>query len=171
VGQVLFNIVITGTINLLASVVAMALIDRYGRRTLMLFGCAGVGVVHLVSSVAYARHMEGKAILILTLAAIACYAASLAPVTWVLLTELFPTSTRSKGVSLAASCLWIGSFLVTYTFPLIHHRFGMSRTFLLYALICLGGFFLVSTSVPETKGRSLEELESLLRKDYADAGR
>lgn len=165
VGQVLFNIVITGTINLLASIVAMALIDRYGRRTLMLFGCAGVGVAHLVSSVAYARHTEGKAILFLTLAAIACYAASLAPVTWVLLTELFPTSTRSKGVSLAASCLWIGSFLLTYTFPLINHRFGMSKTFLLYALICLGGFLMVSTSVPETKGKSLEELESLLQQD------
>jgi len=164
VGQVLFNIVITGTINLLASIVAMALIDRYGRRTLMLFGCAGIGVAHLVSSVAYAKHLEGNAILFLTLAAIACYAASLAPVTWVLLTELFPTSTRSKGVSLAASCLWIGSFLLTYTFPLINHRFGMSRTFLLYAMICLGGFCLVSTSVPETKGKSLEELESLLLK-------
>ncbi len=163
VGQVLFNIVITGTINLFASIVAMALIDRYGRRTLMLFGCAGVGLAHLVSSVAYARHLNGNAILVLTLAAIACYAASLAPVTWVLLTELFPTNTRSKGVSLAASCLWIGSFLVTYTFPLINHRFGMSRTFLLYAVICFAGLLLVSTSIPETKGKSLEELESLLR--------
>ena len=164
VGQVLFNIVITGTINLLASIVAMVLIDQYGRRTLMLFGCAGVGIAHLISSVAYAKHIEGNAVLFLTLAAIACYAASLAPVTWVLLTELFATSTRSKGVSLAASCLWVGSFLLTYTFPMIDHRFGMSRTFLLYALICLGGFFLVSTSVPETKGRTLEELESLLQK-------
>lgn len=163
VGQVLFNIVITGTINLLASIVAMLLIDRCGRRTLMLYGCAGVGLAHLVSSVAYARHFQGNAILLLTLAAIACYAASLAPVTWVLLTELFPTATRSKGVSLAASCLWVGSFLVTYTFPLINHQFGMSRTFLLYALVCFGGFFLVSTSVPETKGRSLEELEALLK--------
>ena len=164
VGQVLFNIVITGTINLLASIVAMVLIDRCGRRTLMLFGCAGVGLAHLISAVAYARHVEGNAILIVTLAAIACYAASLAPVTWVLLTELFPTSMRSKGISLAASCLWIGSFLLTYTFPMIDHRFGMSLAFLLYALICGGGFILVSTSVPETKGRSLEELESLLLK-------
>lgn len=162
VSQMLFNIVITGAINVLASFVAMSLIDRFGRRSLMLAGCAGIGLAHLVSSFAYARHVTGSPVLCLTLAAIACYAASLAPVTWVLLTELFPTPLRSKGLSLAASFLWIGSFLVTYSFPLISHRFGMSLTFLFYAVVCLLGFVLVSTSVPETKGKSLEDLELIL---------
>ena len=162
VSQVLFNIVITGTINLAASLVAMALIDRFGRRSLMLAGCAGIGVAHLMASYAYSRHVTGLPVLLLTLAAIAAYAASLAPVTWVLLTELFPTRLRSKGVSLAASSLWIGSFLVTYSFPLISHRFGMAVTFLFYAGVCLLGGILVSTSVPETKGASLENLEEML---------
>jgi sugar porter (SP) family MFS transporter len=160
VSQVMFNIVITGTINLIASLIAMALIDRCGRRTLMIFGCAGVGLAHLVASFAYSRHFTGTPVLLLTLTAIACYAASLAPVTWVLLTELFPNQLRSKGVSVAASCLWIASFLVTYTFPLISRSFGMSVTFLLYALICFAGLIFVASSVPETKGRSLEDLES-----------
>jgi MFS transporter, SP family, xylose:H+ symportor len=162
VSQVLFNIVITGTINFLATLVAMAVVDRFGRRTLMLFGCFGIGAAQLVAAFAYSRHIVGTSILLFTLAAIACYAASLAPVTWVLLTELFPTQVRSKGVSLAASCLWIASFFVTYSFPLINHRFGMSLTFLLYAIVCLSGGVLIKASVPETKGRSLEELESTL---------
>ena len=115
-----------------------------------------------MAAFAYSRHVTGGLVLLLTLAAIACYAASLAPVTWVLLTELFPTHLRSNGVSLAASSLWIGSFFVTYSFPLISHRFGMAITFLFYAAVCLLGGILVATSVPETKGVSLEHLEELL---------
>lgn len=162
VNQVLFNIVITGAINLFASLIAMSLIDRLGRKSLMLGGCIGIGIAHLIASFAYSRHVLGGPVLFLTLAAIACYATSLAPTTWVLLTELFPTRYRSKGVSLAASCLWIASFLVTYSFPLINHRFGMSMTFLFYAAVCLLGAILVSTSVPETKGATLEKLEAML---------
>lgn len=162
VSQVLFNIVITGTINLLATFVAMAVADRFGRRSLMLFGCFGIGIAQLIAALAYSRQITGIYVLLLTLAAIACYAASLAPITWVLLTELFPTQVRSKGVSLAASCLWIASFLVTYSFPLINRHFGMSHTFLLYAMVCLSGGLFVEIFVPETKGRSLEQLESVL---------
>lgn len=162
ISQVLFNIVITGAVNLLATLVAMAVIDRLGRRSLMLFGCFGIGAAQLLAAIAYSRHMVGTSVLLLTLAAIACYAASLAPVTWVLLTELFPTQMRSKGVSLAASCLWIASFFVTYSFPLIGDRFGMSRVFLLYAIVCACGGILVKLFVPETKGRTLEQLGSVL---------
>jgi MFS transporter, SP family, xylose:H+ symportor len=162
VSQVLFNIVITGAINLLATLVAMAFVDRFGRRRLMLFGCLGIGAAQLVAAFAYSRHITGIYILLVTLAAIACYAASLAPVTWVLLTELFPTQLRGKGVSLAASCLWIASFFVTYSFPPISHQFGLARTFLLYAIVCGCGAILVQFFVPETKGRSLEELGAVL---------
>jgi SP family xylose:H+ symportor-like MFS transporter len=158
----LFNIVITGAINLMATFVAMAVVDRFGRRRLMLFGCLGIGAAQLVAAFAYSQHITGTYVLLVTLAAIACYAASLAPVTWILLTELFPTQLRSKGVSLAASCLWIASFFVTYSFPPISHRFGMSYTFLLYAIVCGCGAILVQFFVPETKGRSLEELGSAM---------
>jgi len=164
VNQVLFNIVITGAINLVATLVAMTVIDRFGRRSLMLFGCIGIGTAQLLAAIAYSRHIMGTSVLLLTLAAIACYAGSLAPVTWVLLTELFPTQVRSKGVSLASSCLWIASFLVTYSFPHIAHRLGMSPTFLLYAMVCTSGGIIVKFFVPETKGRSLEELGSVLPK-------
>ena len=162
VSQMLFNVVITGAINLMATFVAMAVVDRFGRRRLMLFGCLGIGAAQLVGAFAYSQHITGTYVLLVTLAAIACYAASLAPVTWILLTELFPTQLRSKGVSLAASCLWIASFFVTYSFPPISHRFGMSHTFLLYAIVCGCGAILVRFFVPETKCRSLEELGSAL---------
>jgi sugar porter (SP) family MFS transporter len=160
VNDVLFNIVITGIINLVFTLVAMGFVDRLGRRSLMLFGCAGVGVAHLLASLAYMRGLKGTPVLLLTLCAIACYAASLAPVTWVLIVELFPNRVRGIGVSVAVSALWSASFLLTYTFPLINRALGTSGTFLAYATVCFLGEAFIFFFVPETKGKSLEEIEN-----------
>ena len=159
VSEILFNIVITGTINLIFTVIAMLLVDRFGRRRLMIFGCIAIGGSHLAASLAYRSHAQGTWVLVLTLCAIAFYAMSLAPVTWVLITEIFPNRMRASAVSISIAVLWVASFVLTYTFPLINQSLGTSGAFLIYAGICFAGGVFVSITVRETKGRSLEGLE------------
>ena len=158
--DILLNIVITGTINLIFTIIAMLIVDKVGRRPMMFFGCVGIGVAHLLSALAYRANWHGAPVLLLTLGAIACYALTLAPVTWVLISEIFPNRVRSQAVSVAVSALWIASFLLTYTFPLFNKLLGSSGTFLGYGSICLLGALFVYAYVPETKGRSLENIES-----------
>jgi SP family xylose:H+ symportor-like MFS transporter len=156
VSAILFNIVITGAINFLFTIAAMLLVDRFGRRPLMIFGCVAIGASHLAASLAYHVHLQGFWVLVLTLCAVASYAMSLAPVTWVLITEIFPNSMRASGVSASVAALWVASFVLTYTFPLINHALGTAGAFLIYASICFAGAGFVFLAVPETKGRSLE---------------
>ena len=156
--DIFLNIVITGAINLVFTVLAMALVDRLGRRLMMLAGCIGIGVSHLLCAWAYHAQWRGTAVLVLTLSAIACYALTLAPVTWVLIAEIFPRRIRSHGISTAVSALWIASFLLTYTFPLLNQLEGPAGIFLTYGVICLIGFVFVAAFVPETKGRTLEQI-------------
>ena len=158
--QILLDIVVTGAINLIFTLVAMAVVDRLGRRPLMLIGCIGIGVSHLLAGLAYHTGQKGTPVLILTLCAIACYAMTLAPLTWVLIAEIFPNRLRSLGVSAAVCSLWISSFALTYSFPFINRSLGSAGSFFTYGAICLAGGVFVFFLVPETKGRTLEELET-----------
>jgi SP family xylose:H+ symportor-like MFS transporter len=158
--DIFLNIVVTGVINLAFTVLAMLLVDRIGRRALMIFGCIGIGVSHLLCAWAYRAAWPAAAVLVLTLSAIACYALTLAPVTWVLISEIFPNRVRSHGVSTSVSALWVASFLLTYTFPFLNRALGSGGIFLIYGLICLAGCVLVTLTVSETRGRSLEQIES-----------
>jgi sugar porter (SP) family MFS transporter len=162
VSDILFNIVITGAINLIFTLVAMGLVDRVGRRALMIFGCFGIGLSHAAASYAYHLGAGGVGILALTLSAIGCYAMSLAPVTWVLISEIFPNRVRASAVSASVAVLWIASFVLTYTFPFLNASLGTAGTFLLYGAICLAGGVFVIVKVPETKGRSLENMTPVL---------
>jgi len=159
VSSTLFNIVITGTINVVFTLVALALVDRFGRRALMLFGCAGIALSHTVLGFTYRAGTKGLPILLITLCTIACYALSLAPVTWVLISEIFPNRIRGLAVSISVSSLWISSFLLTFTFPILNRALGSAGTFWIYAAICVAGFFFVLKRVPETKQKTLEEIE------------
>ena len=159
VSGVLFNIVITGTINLVCTLVALGWVDRFGRRTLMLYGSAGIALSHAILGIVYAAGVKGSAVLVLTLCTIGCYAMSLAPVTWVLISEIFPNRIRGLAVSLAVASLWLACFILTFTFPMLQHWLGAAGTFWLYGVICLAGFLFVLLRVPETKGKSLEEIE------------
>lgn len=159
VNGILFNIVVTGTINLVFTVLALGMVDRFGRRALMLFGCAGIAVSHIVLGFTYRAGVKGLPVLIMTLCTIACYALSLAPVTWVLISEIFPNRVRGAGVSVSVSALWIASFVLTFTFPILNRALGSSGTFWAYAGVCLAGFLFVLAQVPETKGKTLEEIE------------
>ncbi len=159
VSDVLFNIVITGAINLVFTLVALQFVDRVGRRPLMLIGCAAIGIAHFLIGMAYRGGLRGLPVLILTLAAIAGYAMSLAPVTWVLISEIFPNRIRGRAISVSVSALWIASFALTYSFPWISKTLGSSGTFWLYAGICFIGFGFVFRGVPETRGKTLEQIE------------
>lgn len=164
VSDILFNIVITGAVNLAFTFVALFTIDRFGRRLLLLTGVAGLAIIYSVLGELYRLHVHGKPMLVLVLGAIACYSVSLAPVTWVVIAEIFPNRIRSTAMSIAVTSLWAACFLLTYTFPLLNAALKASGTFWTYALICLAGLLLVATSLPETKGKTLEEIESFLRK-------
>ena len=159
VSDIMFNIVITGTINLVFTLVAFAFVDRLGRRALMLAGCAGIAVCHTLLGFSYYFGLKGLPVLICTLATIACYSMSLAPVTWVLISEIFPNRIRGTAVSVSVSALWIACFLLTFTFPLLNRALGPAATFWLYAAICVAGFVFVLLGVSETKGKTLEEIE------------
>jgi SP family sugar porter-like MFS transporter len=98
--------------------------------------------------------------------AIGCYAMSLAPVTWVILSEIFPNKIRGAAMSVATIALWSACFLLTYTFPLFNSWLNAFGTFWLYGTICISGFIFIYKRLPETKGKSLEELELELVKDY-----
>jgi sugar porter (SP) family MFS transporter len=159
IGDIMFNIVITGAINLVFTLVAIAMVDRAGRRTLMLVGCAAIGVSHVLLGAAYAAGLKGLPVLVFTLCSLGAYALSLAPITWVLIAEIFPNRVRGAAVSVAVSALWIACFILTFAFPLLQRSAGIAATFWIYAAICFAGFFFVRAKVPETKGRSLEEIE------------
>jgi SP family xylose:H+ symportor-like MFS transporter len=155
----LVNIMITGTVNLVFTVFAMGCIDRFGRRTLLLWGCAGIALAHALLGVAYATGLGGIFVLTLTLAAIGSYAMSLAPVTWVVISEIFPNRIRGQAVSVAVSALWIANFALTFTFPLLSQLLKTAGTFWLYSVICLAGLLFILLRVPETKGKTLEQIE------------
>jgi MFS transporter, SP family, xylose:H+ symportor len=166
VSNTLFNIVITGTINLVFTTVAFSLVDRFGRRALMLYGCAGIALSHAVLGITYRAGAKGLPVLLITLCTIACYALSLAPVTWVLISEIFPNRIRGLGVSISVSALWLASFLLTFTFPILNRQLGTAGTFWIYGAVCLTGFLFVLARVPETKGKSLEQIEGELTRGY-----
>lgn len=159
VSDVLFNIVVTGTVNLVFTLVAIRLVDRTGRRPLMLAGSAGLAVVFGLIGAAYAMRLRGVPILILVLVALALYALSLAPVTWVLLSEIFPNRIRGAAMSVSTFALWAACFALTYTFPHLNAGLGPAGTFGLYAAISALGFLFIRSRVRETKGKTLERIE------------
>ena len=165
ISSVLQNIAWTGSVNLTFTFVAVGIVDRGGRRPLMLFGSAALAVIYFALGFCYHAGVTGLPMLALVLAAIACYSMSLAPVTWVVILEIFPNRVRGAAMSVAVSALWIACFLLTYTFPLLNSKLGPSGTFWLYGTICVLGFIFIRFKLQETKGKTLEEIaRELLRK-------
>ncbi len=163
VSDILFNIVVTGVVNVAFTFVAFFTIDRFGRRFLLLTGLSGLVLIYAVLGLLYRMHLQGKPMLVLVLAAIACYAMSLAPVTWVVIAEIFPNRVRSSAMSIAVTALWSACFLLTYTFPMLNAALGAAGTFWTYAAVCLAGAVFLGLRLHETKGKTLEEIETEAR--------
>jgi SP family arabinose:H+ symporter-like MFS transporter len=159
VSDILFNIVITGIVNLLFTFVAIYTVDRFGRRILMLIGAAGLAGIYAVLGTGYYFQSRGIHMLLLVVAAICCYAMSLAPITWVVIAEIFPNRIRGAAMSISVLSLWIACTILTLTFPYLKNTLGAHGAFWLYGAICVIGFLVIFLKLPETKGKSLEQIE------------
>ena len=162
--------IIVGVINLSFTVLAIFTVDRFGRKPLMIIGSLGMAVSMVTLGLTfYTQHMGW-----LSLAAMLCYTASFAmswgPVCWVLLSEIFPNRIRGQAMALAVAAQWVANYVVSWTFPMMdkssyliehfHHGFA----YWIYALMGLASAFFMVKFVPETKGKSLEEMEKLFKK-------
>lgn len=161
-GEMLFNIVLTGVTNVIFTFVALYTVDRIGRKKLMLLGSGGLFAIYLILGSCYYMAVSGVLMVVLVMLAIACYAMTLGPVTWVLLAEIFPNKFRGVAMAVCTFALWTGCFTLTYSFPILNASLGSFGTFWLYSAICLVGFIYFRKNLPETKGKTLEELEKEL---------
>ena len=159
------NIVITGVANVLFTFVALYTIERWGRRTLMLIGAGGLGLIYAILGYCYFQQMTGVLMVALVIAAISVYAMTLGPVTWTLLAEIFPNRIRGVAMATCTFALWVGCCTLTFSFPSMNAALGSSGTFWIYAFICACAFLYLWKNCPETKSKTLEELERELVKD------
>ena len=156
------NIVITGIANVLFTFVALYTIEKWGRRTLMLIGAGGLGIIYAILGACYFVGMTGVLMVALVVAAISCYAMTLGPVTWTLLAEIFPHRIRGIAMATCTFALWVGCCTLTFFFPPMNATLGTYGSFWVYAAICICTFVFLLRRCPETKGKSLEQLEKEL---------
>lgn len=164
VDSMFINIVITGIANVIFTFVALYTIEKWGRRTLMLIGAGGLGLIYLTLGTCYFMGLTGFAMVALVVAAISVYAMTLGPVTWTLLAEIFPHRVRGVAMATCTFALWVGCCTLTFSFPSMNSALGSSGTFWIYSCICFSAFIFLFRNCPETKGKSLEELEEELAK-------
>ena len=158
------DIVITGIANVLFTFVALYTIEKWGRRTLILIGAGGLGLIYLTLGTCYFFEVKGVMMVVLVVAAISVYAMTLGPVTWTLLAEIFPHRIRGVAMATCTFALWVGCCTLTFSFPSMNAALGSSGTFWIYSGICVCAFIFLWNRCPETKGKSLEELERELIK-------
>ena len=153
--------VLMGGINLAATIVSLLLLDKVGRRPLLLFGIAGMGVSLAHLGYAFnATQISHATILLDVMGYLACFSIGLGPVFWLLISEIYPTTIRAEAMSAASVTIWICDLLVTITFLSLVERFGARYTFWFYGAMCIAALFFCLQIVPETKGRTLEEIEA-----------
>jgi MFS family permease len=166
VDAALLETVMVGLVNLGFTIVAIWTVDRLGRKPLMVFGGCGMGACLLAMGMAAPSEQTAIWVLTFILGYIACFALSVGPVTWVILSEIFPTRIRGRALSIATLCLWSSNFVISQTFPMMDQspalvaRFHHAFPFYLYALMCLVLVLVVALALPETRGKSLEEIEA-----------
>lgn len=156
----LLQTVFIGGVNLVFTILAMLLVDRLGRKPLMLIGAGGLAVLYVIIVFLLGAHSHYVSWFLL--ASIGIYAMSLAPVTWVLISEIFPNKVRGEATAVAVISLWAAYFILVFTFPVLFERL-QEKSFYIYAAVCVVGFFFVWTKVKETKGKTLEELENVMK--------
>jgi len=157
----LLQTVFIGGVNLVFTILAMLLVDKVGRKPLMLIGAGGLSVLYIIIVQMLAAHSPNVSWFLL--AAIGTYALSLAPVTWVLISEIFPNRVRGEATSIAVLSLWAAYFILVFTFPILFEKL-QDKSFYIYAFVCAIGLLFVLIKIRETKGKTLEELENIFSK-------
>jgi SP family arabinose:H+ symporter-like MFS transporter len=156
----IFQSALIGLVNLIFTLVAIALVDRWGRKPMLLTGCAGMGVSFVLLGAAFKFQLfSGPLVLVLTLLYIAFFAMTQGPILWVVISEIFPNRIRGRAMAIATAALWIADFAVSLSFPVIADKLHESFAFWLYAAMCAIDFVFIATMLPETKGKTLEEIE------------
>lgn len=159
-GSALMQTVLVGIINVAFTLVAIKYVDKLGRKALLLIGIAGMTICLLAVGAAFYFEMQkGYLVLIAILGYIACFAISLGPLTFVVIAEIFPTKARGTAMSVAVFSLWVAVFLVSQTFPILMGSIGNAFTFWIYMLMAVFAFLFVWKMVPETKEKTLEEIQ------------
>ncbi len=158
---------IVGLVNMLFTVVAIVLVDKVGRKPLLLIAAAGMGISQLLLGAAFkVESFSGTGILLLILLYIAFFAMAMGPIVWVVMSEIFPTRLRGSAMGIATVALWMADFAVTLSFPVIADRLSETTAFWFYALMCVLDLVFMIFYLPETKGKTLEEIERRwLKKD------
>lgn len=154
-----------GVIIVLATFIAIAFVDRIGRRKLLLYGCVLMGLsLATVSLCFHYRYFDNYIVLMAMLVYVGTFGATLGAVTWVYLSEIFPNRIRGLALSVATVVLWLADFIVTYAFPIMAKELGTAMTLITYAVFCGSAFIYILLKLPETKNKSLEDIEKLLIK-------
>ena len=159
INNALLQTSLVGLINFIFTFVAILFIDKLGRRTLYLIGSMGMVITLVLLAISFYLKMEGIFTLICILAFIACFASCIGPVFWTLLSEIFPNRIRGKAIAFASFTQWIFNFFVVLLFPHFLASVGGTKTFLFLAMMSLLQWLFTFLYVPETKGKSLEEIE------------
>lgn len=157
--QALLQTVAVQCVNVLFTLVAIWLVDLLGRKPLLVITSAAMGVSLLLLGLAFWRDMPPAWIFGFTLAYVASFAVAMGPVVWVVLAEIFPTRTRGRAMAVATVSLWVACYAVSQTVPVMFDRWGKPATFWIYAVMCVVCLFFVLGFIPETKGKTLEEIE------------
>jgi len=161
----LLQTVVVGAVNMTFTIIAIWTVDRLGRKPLMVIGSAGMGITLLAMGLAAYFQRTELWMLLFILGYIACFALSVGPVTWVILSEIFPTSIRGRAMAIATVCLWVANYIVSQTFPMMDEnkwlleKFHHAFPFWIYGAFSAVLLVFVWRFVPETKGKTLEEIE------------
>ena len=159
INDALLQSIVVGIVNFVFTIIAVSLVDKKGRKILLLWGAAGMTLSLSFLAASFAGQTAGLGMVISVLVYIAFFAASLAPVMWVVTSEMYPTSIRGTAMSFSTSISWVCSLLVVQFFPWMLNSFGGMPTFGVFALLSLLAFLFIKIYIPETKGKSLEEIE------------
>ena len=158
--------IVVGAVNLSFTVIAIWTVDILGRKPLMTIGSTGMGLCLLAMGLAAYLQTTGLWMLLFILGYIACFALSVGPVTWVIISEIFPTRIRGRAMAIATICLWVANYIISQTFPMMNddkswlvQTFHRAFPFWLYGAFCLVLLVFIRGFVPETKGKTLEEIE------------
>jgi len=158
----LIQTILVGLINFLFTILAIWLIDKVGRKALLLIGSASMAVCLAVIGFAFqSGEPSGMLILVFILLYVASFAVSFGPVVWVLISEIFPNHVRGKVTAISSMALWAADYVVSQSFPPLLGSIGPSSTFWIFGAMSLIALIFTWRLVPETKGRSLEEMESM----------